>query len=92
MGWWIFATILGLPLGVGLSLYITSNMLDKSNNFGDSKGDIRNFSRGGLMGKNFKDRVSKSIAFDPIQNPTILEHMKLDSGKNSIFGQSEENI
>ena len=74
IGYLIFASILGIPCGVGIALYITSNLLDKSNNFGDSKGNVTTFSKEGIIGRNFKDRVSRNTRPDPLMNPVIREH------------------
>lgn len=45
---WFLAIILGVFLSVGLTLYIVSTILLKSNSFGDTKGEIFDFSRTGV--------------------------------------------
>lgn len=71
MGYLIFAIFLGVPLGVGLALTISASILNKSNNFGDSKGTLTTFSKKGLQGKYFKDHVSRGTALDPLLHPVI---------------------
>lgn len=53
--------ILGIMCGIGLPLLILSSKLNKSNNFGDSKGELTHFadSRGFVVLMR-KDRVSKN--------------------------------
>lgn len=67
-----FALILGLPCGIGIALYLTASKLDKSNNFGDSKGDVTSFSPTGIEGKFYQDKVKKNTALDSVRNPAIL--------------------
>lgn len=67
-----FAIILGLPLGVGLSLLLVGSMLNKSNNFGDSKGDLHSFSDTGLIITSSVNKVKKDTPLRGISNPNIL--------------------
>ncbi|MCQ2527741.1 MAG: hypothetical protein MJ108_01325 [Saccharofermentans sp.] len=79
-----FAVILGLPCGIGVALYLTANKLDKSNNFGDSKGDVTSFSPTGIEGKFYQNKVKKNTALDPVRNPAILaEDAKHSQATNS---------
>lgn len=71
-----FAIILGLPLGVGLSLLLVGNILNKSNNFGDSKSDLRSFSDTGLIITLSADKVKKNTPLSGISNPAILHSKK----------------
>lgn len=71
----VFAIILGVPLGTGLALRLVGGMLNKSNNFGDSKCSLSDVSNGGLLGQDFQNRVRKNTPLRDIVNPVILEHM-----------------
>ena len=39
----IFGIIAGLALGIGIALYITTKLVKKSNDIGDSKGQFMDF-------------------------------------------------
>lgn len=39
----IFGIIAGLALGIGIALYITTKLVKKSNDIGDSKGEFYDF-------------------------------------------------
>lgn len=70
----VIGVILGVPCGIGLALYVVSQALDKSNNFGDSTGTVISYSDTGLIGMNKTDRCNKDTLLDSIQNPVILSH------------------
>ena len=42
--YWILALLMGAPIGVGVAFMILSAILNKSNNMGDSRAEIRDFS------------------------------------------------
>lgn len=42
---WLVNIFLGTLLGFGVSLWVVSNWLNKSNNIGDSTGDFNNYGR-----------------------------------------------
>lgn len=74
----VIGVILGVPCGIGLALYVVSQALDKSNNFGDSTGSVISYSDTGLMGVDKTDNCRKDIPLDGIQNPVILTKKKGD--------------
>lgn len=82
---YIFATIFGLPLGIGVTLFIMATALDKSNNFGDNKASLINFSKHGIQGLNSQNRIRKNTPLDPVCNPEILRHDKLENNSDSIM-------
>ena len=71
-----FAIILGVPLGTGLALRLVGGMLNKSNNFGDSKCSLSDVSNGGLLGQDLKNRVKRETPLRDVLNPRILEHRR----------------
>lgn len=76
----IMAVIFGLPLGIGIALFIMATILDKSNNYGDSTADIYSFSREGICGRVVDDNAKSNTALDPIQNPHIK---RIDEAKKN---------
>lgn len=81
-----FALLLGVPCGVGLALFVVSNALDSSNNFGDSKSAVRDVAKGGFIYKNSKDRVSRNEPLDPVRHPVILEKRGVKPPVTKMFG------
>lgn len=73
---WVAAFIFVVPLGTGLALLLTSSLLNKSNNFGDSKCNLYEFTPHLIRGKVQQNRVRKNTPVDDIQHPIILEHIK----------------
>lgn len=58
VGSWIIGILLGIPSAAGIALLIVGSALNKSNNFGDSKGEIANFAdKNGFVVLFKKDRV-----------------------------------
>lgn len=72
------AILIAIPVGVGGSLFLTSSMLDKSNNFGDSKPSINDFCDGGITDVQSGNKVKKNTPLRDLAHPVILEH---DIGK-----------
>lgn len=60
----ICGCVLGIGMGTGLALLIMSILLDKSNNIGDSKAQVKDFSGSGIIWLNKKDRVKSKIPLD----------------------------
>lgn len=65
-----------LPLGTSISLLIMSSILNKSNNFGDSKCTLYDFGPHRISGLVKQNRVGRSTPVDGIQNPVILEQIR----------------
>ena len=40
----VLALLFAIPLGIGLALYIVASLLERSNNFGDSRAELADFS------------------------------------------------
>ena len=58
VGSWIIGILLGVPSAAGIALLIAGSALNKSNNFGDSKGEISNFAdKNGFVILAKQDRV-----------------------------------
>ena len=60
----IFVFILSLMVGIGVGLYFSARMLDKSNNFGDFSGSVDSLSATGVVFTNKQDRVKKKTPID----------------------------
>lgn len=60
MGYFIAGLIFAIPCAAGFTFHIVGNMLNKSNNIGDSKGTTEDFSNGGVFILDKRDRVSRN--------------------------------
>lgn len=59
MGYFFAGLIFALPCAAGFTFHILSNMLNKSNNIGDSKGTVNDFSFGGVHFLETSNRVNR---------------------------------
>lgn len=71
--------IFGVPLGTGVALLLCGYLLNKSNNFGDSKGDLKAFSKNGFKTVTSKENVKSTTPVEGISHPVILYNMKNDN-------------
>ncbi len=72
----LYALIIALPSGVGLSLVIMSRWLKKHTRQGRNKAGFKDFAFNGLQGVRFIDKVSKDVELDDCRNPRILDARK----------------
>lgn len=86
----VIGFILGVPAAFGMALLICSSILNKSNNFGDSKGDLMAFSTSGIQGRNYRDRISRNTNLDPVVNPTMIAADREASGYTPLPTVEEE--
>ena len=86
-----FAVVLGLPLGVGVALYVMATVLDNSNNFGDTTADINTFADGGIRNRIAENRIKKNSALDSIKNPYILKKDAESDAQKSLYKPSWDN-
>lgn len=78
-GYFILGGILGLLLGAGIGLAISANILFKSNNLGDSKGTIFDFSKKGINMIYSANRIKKNTYIPVVDaTPTTPESIELD--------------
>ncbi|MCQ2533569.1 MAG: hypothetical protein MJ172_03265 [Clostridia bacterium] len=78
---YLLASTLGLLLGFGVALFVTANILLKSNNIGDSKGTIFDFSKEGIDMLYSEDRIKErtfipSVDATPTTEQAIREEQK----------------
>lgn len=66
---------MGIILGIGLGIFLAGIHLEKSNNFGDSTGELITFTDTGIIYTKKWDKCEKNIHLDDIDNPTILEEL-----------------
>lgn len=60
----VLALIIGLALGIGITLAILGRALDKSNNLGDEKPKITDFSNRGFVMVVKQDKVRSDTKLD----------------------------
>lgn len=70
----VFAVLFGLIYGFGIALLICAPILNRSNNLGDSKGGVDDFSKSGMRTYRTQDRVPSNTLLDDICNPVILKN------------------
>lgn len=71
----VFVVISLFPIGAGLALTITTAILNKSNNLGDSKSSLSDFAPGKIHYLAKENNVIRNTKTDMINNPVILEHI-----------------
>ncbi len=74
----IVAIILSIIVGIGVAYYIVAKQVSKSNNYGDSVGELRNFDNGSwrLMGR--RDYGTKQKEWSIDKNIRINQRNGLD--------------
>lgn len=82
-GYFVLGGVIGILLGAGVALAVTANILYKSNDLGDSKGTIFDFSKKGVNMLYSKDRVKKHI-FVPVVDPTPTTEAAIAEERNRI--------
>ncbi|MBQ0011407.1 MAG: hypothetical protein KBT07_01725 [Clostridiales bacterium] len=86
----VLALLFAIPLGIGLALYIVASLLERSNNFGDSRAGLADFSdQGHFQGRKSWNNINPdSTPLPPTSNPIILAHREEIAAKK----QSEQAL
>lgn len=83
---------MGIVFGVGTGLLCAANHLNKSNNFGDSTGDLKSFSNTGIVYYAKQNRVNRKTGLDDINSPIIKAGLFERNKNNEANKGIEEEI
>ena len=88
--YWILAILMGAPIGVGVAFMILSAILNKSNNMGDSRAEIRDFSSEIVylsQENNMKHNIQLFVSYTDMNYETLTKSRDyLDRAANRLHG------
>ena len=88
--YWILALLMGAPIGVGVAFMILSAILNKSNNMGDSRAEIRDFSSEIVylsQENNMKHNIQLFVSYTDMNYETLTKSRDyLDRAANRLHG------
>ena len=76
-----FALIIGVTFGVGAAFRISAHNLDKSNNYGDERAKLKDFSFDGMVYLKEEDKVNSTIVPQPLPQDSAVRYKAAKAGK-----------